>query len=112
MTMVSTLNPKTARVLYSVQMQSDAAFHRAIIQEGDGVFSIAKVSPDFKDQPAIYEASFTFTELQDMALAIMAGDRDVAKTKGLGRIFAGGILLTLAAMEITETKKQGEKKDA
>lgn len=104
--------PSKARVIISVQTIDDAAFHRAVLQHGEGLFSVAKVSPDFKDQPATPEASFTFDELQKLALAVMAGDKKVAKTPGLGRIFAGGILTMMTALGIADVERKGERKNA
>lgn len=101
---------QNVRVSYSVPLARNARDHRAIVEHGDGRFSIAVVDGQAYDKGRVVqvepEATFTMESLGQLALAGLSGDPAISKNKNAGKTLAAGVLLFMAAMKLVETRQE------
>jgi hypothetical protein len=83
-------------VVISIPVHGDkAGRHRAVVEHGDGRWTIALATPGEKDAKA--EHTFTLDEARAWTEQAFAGNPEARKTPGLALIISAGFLLMLVA---------------
>lgn len=94
--------------LFSVQLTESPLFDRAVVEHGDGQFSIAKIRPDLITKLGTTEieaeTTFTFDGVSEVAKMALAGDPKVKENPHAGRQLAAALLIVLTGMGLTKVE--------
>ena len=100
--------------LFSVPEEGSTIFHRAIVEHGDGRFSMARIRPDLITKHGVTtidaECTFTFDGVSELARRVLAGDPTVKEVPHAGKQLAAALLITLTGMGLTKVEpRTGDK---